>query len=343
MRPVNRDGFEIAIICALPFEADPIEALFEEPYDKFGRIYGKQYGDHNTYFTGRIGQHHVVLCFLPDMGKGSAAAAASNLRMSYKNIQLALVVGVCGGNPFPTGGGEIILGDVIISNSVVQYDFGKQNPDGFRPKSDVMDTLGRPIPEIRSFLRALSGRNTLRDLQREASAYLHALQKDPEQWKSPGIEHDVLFEASHRHKHYRLDKKAPCICIECNSDADAVCDAASKGDCTTLGCSGGIIRRTRLDTGATDLRVHIGKVASADTVMQSGSHRDKIAAAEDVIAFEMEGAGVWDNLPCIIIKGVCDYADSHKNKHWQDYAAATAASVSKAFLQNWRPVAFESC
>ncbi|WYZ45759.1 hypothetical protein EsH8_VIII_001075 [Colletotrichum jinshuiense] len=44
----------------------------------------------------------------------------------------------------------------------------------------------------------------------------------------------------------------------------------------------------------------------------------------------MEGAGVWDEAPCIVVKGICDYADNHKKKTWQVYAAATAASVLKA-------------
>ncbi|KAL6786626.1 hypothetical protein J3E68DRAFT_420151 [Trichoderma sp. SZMC 28012] len=66
--------------------------------------------------------------------------------------------------------------------------------------------------------------------------------------------------------------------------------------------------------------------------MKSGEHRDRIARQRGIIAFEMEGAGVWDELPCIIVKGVCDYADSHKNKVWQPFAAATAASVMKAML-----------
>lgn len=69
--------------------------------------------------------------------------------------------------------------------------------------------------------------------------------------------------------------------------------------------------------------------------MKSGQDRDEIAAREGVIAFEMEGAGVWDNFPCVVIKGVCDYADSHKNKDWQKYAAATAAACMKAFLEQW--------
>jgi nucleoside phosphorylase len=82
--------------------------------------------------------------------------------------------------------------------------------------------------------------------------------------------------------------------------------------------------------------VHFGLIASGDTVMKSGEDRDEIAARDGVIAFEMEGAGVWENFPsCLVIKGVCDYADSHKSKRWQGYAASTAAAVTRGFLENW--------
>ncbi|EXL39960.1 hypothetical protein FOCG_17462 [Fusarium oxysporum f. sp. radicis-lycopersici 26381] len=76
-------------------------------------------------------------------------------------------------------------------------------------------------------------------------------------------------------------------------------------------------------------------MASGDSVMKSGEDRDREVEARDVVAFEMEGAGVWDILPCIVIKGACDYADSHKSKVWQRYAAATAAACTKAFLGFW--------
>lgn len=64
----------------------------------------------------------------------------------------------------------------------------------------------------------------------------------------------------------------------------------------------------------------------------SAEERDRIASLHNLIAFEMEGAGLWDNMPCIIVKAVCDYADNHKNKRWQSFATATAASVTKALL-----------
>ena len=78
-------------------------------------------------------------------------------------------------------------------------------------------------------------------------------------------------------------------------------------------------------------------MASGDAVMKSGQHRDRLAKDAGIIAFEMEGAGVWDHFPSIVVKGVCEYADSHKNKKWQMYAAATAAAGMKAFLKQWAP------
>ncbi|KOS22375.1 Aminodeoxyfutalosine nucleosidase [Escovopsis weberi] len=81
--------------------------------------------------------------------------------------------------------------------------------------------------------------------------------------------------------------------------------------------------------------IHFGSLASGDGVMKSGEDRDRIAQAEQIIAFEMEGAGVWEVLPCLVMKGICDYADSHKNKAWQNYAAATAAACMAAFLDEW--------
>lgn len=50
------------------------------------------------------------------------------------------------------------------------------------------------------------------------------------------------------------------------------------------------------------------------------------------MCFEMEAAGLMNNFPCLVIRGICDYADSHKNKKWQIYAAATAAACAKEIL-----------
>jgi nucleoside phosphorylase len=55
-------------------------------------------------------------------------------------------------------------------------------------------------------------------------------------------------------------------------------------------------------------------------------------ANDEPLCFEMEAAGIMDQLPCLVIRGICDYCDSHKSNEWQGYAALTAAAYSKALL-----------
>ncbi|KAL4972232.1 hypothetical protein BDW66DRAFT_164314 [Aspergillus desertorum] len=327
MRPSSRDEFAIAIICALTLEAEAVEDLFDETYDRLGEHYRKEPGDDNAYVNGRIGNHNVVVCYMPGMGKGSAASVASSLKISYKRIEVALVVGICGGAPYPLSGGEIFLGDVIISSI----------PGGFEKKLGVRDTLGRPNRTIRSKLASLQARRSRKDLQEKLLQHLQALQKSLSNWHYPTID-DILFEASYQHKHYGLTPPA-CPCLD--SMPEDICKTAVESPCTSLCCDMDRVFRRRPSTEHNSPRVHIGTVASADTVMKSGEHRDRLVQSEGVVGFEMEGAGVWDNIPCIIIKGVCDYADSHKNRAWQAYAAATGAAAAKSFLEYWEPTARE--
>ncbi|KAL4741624.1 hypothetical protein BDV11DRAFT_203350 [Aspergillus similis] len=334
MRPPSRTDFAIAIVCALPLEADAIEALFDEVYDRLGKYYGKQQGDANSYMNGRIGNHNVVLCYMPGMGTRSAASVASNLRVSYTGIELALVVGICGGAPLPSDCREIFLGDVIISDSVIEYDFGRQYPGEFMRKTGVRDTLGRPMPEIRALLNGLRAAMAHDELQSQVLQYLHTLQQKGTRWNHPQTD-DVLFRAAYLHMHHGQAPSIRCCCSE-GDIPDKICKDALEKNCDDLGCDPGQIIRRRGSSEA-NISVHIGTVASGNTVMKSGQHRDTIARKEGVIGFEMEGAGVWDYVPCLIIKGVCDYADTHKSKSWQAYAAGTGASTAKAFLEYWRP------
>ncbi|KAL2813525.1 nucleoside phosphorylase domain-containing protein [Aspergillus granulosus] len=334
MRPKRRKDFAIAIICALPLEAEAVEALFDEHYDRLGEYYSKQQGDANAYINGRIGKHDVVLCYMPGIGKGSAASVASNLRVSYIGIKLALVVGICGGAPPPPKYQEIFLGDVIISDSVIEYDFGRQYPGGFQRKAAIQDTLGSPSQEIRALLNGLRTENARSELQDRTQQYLHILQQKGSRWRRPRV-NDILFKASYLHKHYSHTSSG-CYCSQGDSPDD-ICKEALEMDCDKLKCDISQKIRYREISGTIQTSIYIGPVASADTVMKSGLHRDEIVSKENVIGFEMEGAGVRDNVPSIIIKGVCDYADSHKSKSWQAYAAATGASAAKAFLEIWRP------
>ncbi|KAK4197183.1 kinesin light chain 3 [Triangularia verruculosa] len=311
--PDIRSGFKIAIFCALPTEADAVHALFDYHWDDNGPPYDKVAGDPNAYSTGAIGCHNVVLAHMSSIGKVSSALVAANFKQSFPNIELALVVGTCGVVPFGPKKEERLLGDVIISDGVVQYDLGRQLPEGFRRKDTLLDSLGRPNLEIRSLLAKLKVLHHRKALRTRMTAYLNTLQAEPELAAGyPGKAKDRLFEATYRHL-----------------NDGALCEAC--------GCSGNLVPRSRLEQENPQPMVHFGLIASGDRIMQSGTDRDTIARREEVIGYEMEGSGVLDIFPCVVIKGACNYADSHKAKEWQQYAAATAAACMKAFLRQWTP------
>ncbi|KAI5460662.1 hypothetical protein BGZ63DRAFT_249617 [Mariannaea sp. PMI_226] len=173
-------------------------------------------------------------------------------------------------------------------------------------------------------------------LQAETSKHLQYLQtiarrnQHQADYEYPGANKDRLYAPDHTHKHRTS-------CDLCANNPDIFCDVASKTSCIETECgSTNLIARERpvhLIQGADfSPQIFIGRIGSGNTVMKNGRDRDRIATRHGLIAFEMEGAGVWDEVPCIIVKGICDYADSHKNKAWQDFAAATAAAVAKAIL-----------
>ena len=206
----------------------------------------------------------------------------------------------------------------------------------------LQDNLGRPNPEIAGFISKLQGQAVQTDIRDAMRADLEAI-FDPAGYPLsgyPGASKDNLFEASYSHKH--TDTKS---CIQCASADDDVCTEALNKTCTELGCDfSKVVPRARTQMTNPNAQsafphcpaVHFGGLASGDQVIKSALHRDHIAKREGVIGFEMEGAGLWDIIPTIVVKGVCDYADSHKNKEWQPYAAATAAACAKGILKIWK-------
>ncbi|KAI0965920.1 purine and uridine phosphorylase [Xylaria arbuscula] len=339
-RPSRREEFEIALICALPLEYDAVTLQFDEFWDEDGEQYGRAPGDLNTYTTGRIGNYNVVLALLPNMGKAAAAGAAASFRSSYSRLKLAFLVGVCGGVPGTNSNGAL-LGDVAISKTVIQFDFGRQFLGKFVAKDTIEDNLGRSNKDIRSLIASFETHFGRKRLKKKAAEYLknlqHAAARERYQYTYQylGVAEDKLFAAGYRHKH-----RAPQSCLICESGSDDYCEMAARVSCADLNCDEDQLVPRELLEIKKSLKpeemqcpeIFIGRIASGDTVMKSGEHRDRLARENNVIAFEMEGAGAWDELPCIIIKGICDYADSHKNKKWQPFAAATAASVMKAVL-----------
>ncbi|EJT73975.1 hypothetical protein GGTG_07825 [Gaeumannomyces tritici R3-111a-1] len=291
--------------------------------------------DTNNYTLGSIGPHNVVMACLPmgNIGTASAAVVATNLINSFPNVRLGLMVGIGGGAPrLPNH--DIRLGDVVVSSpgngngGVLQYDFGKTVQE---KEFQLTGSLNQPPLTL---LAALSG------LQVQHEEYGHQFQEKLNQilegnprlrrkYSRPSRESDRLYRSKYVHTDpeglapgspeqpsYGESEK-PCGEI-CGEDPSHLVPRVERGD------------------DEDDPAIHYGLIASANRLMEDALVRDHLAK-QGVLCFEMEAAGLMNTFPCLVIRGICDYSDSHKNYEWQGYAAMMAAAYAKDLLQHIIP------
>ena len=325
--------YTVGWICTLEAELAASQAML----DKEHRDLLQAENDTNTYSLGQIGGHNVVLACLPSgtTGIGAAATAARDLLRSFPGVRFGLMVGVGGGAPSNDPRQDIRLGDVVVSTpkdndgkeecifltkseltkvtgGVLQYDFGKTIKDG---KFVQTGSLNKPptvlmtgVSKLRAFHRRKG--NTIREHVNNMLELNPAMQQDFS-YQSP--EDDQLFQANY--DHMGSDKN----CESCDEER--------------------LIQRKPRATNVSV--VHYGLIGSANQVMRHGVTREKLRQEKGIICFEMEAAGLMDNFPSLVIRGVCDYSDTHTHKNWQPYAAATAAAYAKELLWVIAPVQVE--
>ncbi|KAI0439902.1 nucleoside phosphorylase domain-containing protein [Xylaria telfairii] len=298
------ETYTVAILCAMDLEKNAVRYMLDEEHQHLPT----RQGDSNSYTLGKLHGHNVVLACLPgQQGKGAAATVATNMSRSFPSIKWRLFVGIGGG--VPNEKHDIRLGDVVISmpegesGGVVQYDLGRATNSGF----EVKGFLWPPPALLRNAAQDMKSDHLGNDSKIED--YLKALvEKGPRLaiYKQPS-EPDVLYDEKHPH-----------------SPGAGVC----AGHCDPSG----IIQRP--DRQSTGPEIHYGLIASGDSVLKNAGLRDEINARyrRDVLCFEMEAAGLMTEFSSLVIRGISDYADSHKNSNWQHYAAATAAACAKELL-----------
>ncbi|TLD05262.1 uncharacterized protein PgNI_09641 [Pyricularia grisea] len=303
--PSNSE-YTIGWIAAIETELVAASLFLDEAH---GPPESQDANDSNVYKLGSMGRHKVVIACLPqsEYGLSSAAVVATNMLRSFPNIRIGLMVGIAGGAP--RDGHDIRLGDVVVSarsgakGAVFQYDYGKaiQNEP-----FTYTQLLNQPPAILRAAVTSLSAQHQQEGHDFE-SQIARILQKP-------------------RLKKYRRPPPA----------SDKLCkpDVVHSSSCTKV-CGGNpehLVTREPRDEDEDDPIVHYGIIASANQLMKDAEARDRLAAEHDVLCFEMEAAGLMNNFPCLVIRGICDYSDSHKNKEWQGFAAMMAAAYAKALL-----------
>ncbi|KAJ5297125.1 uncharacterized protein N7443_008018 [Penicillium atrosanguineum] len=302
-----RNAFQIGWICALPIEAAAAIEMLDE---KFGILEEQDAADSNTYMLGRIGKHYVVIACLPggQYGTTSATTVANNmLRTFAKSLRIGLMVGIGGG--IPSAAHDIRLGDIVIScpegtcGGVIQYDIGKVIADGEFERTGSLNAPPRALLTAVSIMRAAG----LTDDPHYPQYLRNAIERTARTRKNfarPTANSDRLFQAIHDHP-------------------------ASSSSCDGCLAEWEETRDKREDE---DPQTYYGIIASSNKVIKHGRTREQLCLETGALCFEMEAAGLMLDFPCVVIRGVCDYADSHKNKQWQGYAALAAAAYTKELL-----------
>jgi nucleoside phosphorylase len=314
------DAYTVGWVCALPKEQTAATAMLDERHPNLP----KPRNDPNTYTLGSIGGHDVVIACLPKgkIGTVSATSVATHMIHAFPAIRFGLMVGIGGGVP-----PHVRLGDVVVSvptdqyPGVVQWDMGKTEQCGSFRRTGALNNTSTLL------LTALTRLETDHELQgTKIPQYMEELKERyprmaADYSRSNDLE-DVLFRASHDH----VDQQH-----EDNADGGEVEEAPEEGtehDCRNCDKAQIVKRKPR------DMRVHYGLIASGNQVIKDARTRDQLSMnlGRKVLCIEMEAAGLMDGFPCLVIRGICDYADSHKNKAWQKHAAAVAAAFAKELL-----------
>lgn len=268
--------------------------------------------DSNIYMIGKIRGRYVVMVTLPEIGTVFLPEVVSSMQTSFPNIEHILLVGLGGGVPYYGTGEQMVLGDVVVGIRHYNLNRGARATEGF-------EYAGYTHPPSNALLKAA---NTLRALHSADGTIIPNTLKEirkkiiPSErldYEDPGAGTDHLFDEEYIHptnpnRHHYND---PC---------NVGCDFARA--------------RTRKDRGkkahrdVDSPRIHYGAIGSGDSLVVASKERWQLYEKFGIICFEMEATGLIPLHNYLVIRGISDYSDSHKNKEWQPYAAAAAAAYA---------------
>lgn len=295
--------------------------------------------DHNTYTLGSIGNHNIVVTCLPKgkIGTVSAATVATRMIDAFPSIKFGLMVGIGGGISLKVRLGDIVVGTPIGPYpGVVQWDSGKNEGEFKRtgslnnPPSLLLGAVSKLISE-----HELGGSRIPTHMNEMVSKYPSL---ESNYLRSESLQ-DVRFKAKYEHRtsgatHVTPEEAEEEEVEEEEEEAGQEQEEEEEESCRYCDKTQVVNRKPR-----DIMLVHYGLIASGNSVIKNSTFREQLRRdlGADVLCVEMEAAGLMDNFPCIVIRGICDYADSHKNKDWQEHAAALAAAYAKELLGYIQP------
>uniref|UniRef100_A0A4E9D6D4 Uncharacterized protein n=1 Tax=Gibberella zeae TaxID=5518 RepID=A0A4E9D6D4_GIBZA len=322
---LTRNDYTVGWVCVLPKEQTAALAMLDCEHPALP----KQPTDKNAYTLGAVGEHNVVIACLPKgmYGTNSAATVAARMLDTFPSIKFGLLVGIGAGIP-----PQVRLGDVVVSSpikqypGVVQWDFRESIKGGNFKR---IGALNNPPSEL---LTALTKVESKREMTGpKIPQYLDELATKYPKLKTKYIKSDLLKDPLFSPTGVRDDRVGWIALFITIWQTIAILFKFFLGWRTL---ASGSSADGESSEGPRDMQVHYGLIASGNRLVKDSVLRDNINHQMDghVLCLEMEAAGLANDFPCLVIRGICDYADSGKNKDWQEHAAAVAAAFAKELL-----------
>ncbi|KAK7906415.1 hypothetical protein PG985_016421 [Apiospora marii] len=317
LRKLRREDYHVAWIAPVSnLELLPARLMLDEKHDV--PDYDTSYDD-NIYTCGSMVGHNVVIASCPPglIGNVNAGQVAASMFKTFANIRMALLVGIGGGVPRSPNSDrrtpDVRLGDVVVGwpgdgkPACAYYDFGKRHTDG---KFEMLGMIDKPDRILLNALGALEVDHEMDESGFQEHRERLLAWKGKKNFAFPGLDKDLLFQADYKHHGPQGD------------------------DCDSCETSKLVDRPARTEADAADFIFHRGRIATGNAVVRTGIERDEISERCDgVLCIEMEAAGVDASRPCLVVRGISDYADSHKSDAWQSYAAGNAAVFCRELLR----------
>ncbi|KAK5946725.1 hypothetical protein PMZ80_000868 [Knufia obscura] len=294
--PVVED-VTVGYICPLYTELKAVLATFDN-------ILPPQTIRGTKYFYGTIRGRLAVAVPFPyqQIGPLTALNCANKLLQAHPSLEeegsYCLLVGIAGG--IWTQETDVRLGDVVIATKTWDWRTGKQTSGGLISTQDVRHAPSYLLDGLGQFLyrRSQIGQK----IKNEITCMQGRSTGKDDGWVYPGKGYDDLYDVDYRHA------------------GGSTCDDCDRAQAQK--------RLARLDTSP---RVHDGLVASGNVVLKHAKGR-AVLEERRALAVEMEACGLPDIFA--MVRGISDYADSHKNDIWQPYAAATAAACARLLIHS---------
>lgn len=240
---------------------------------------------------------YVVLAGISGQGIAQAAAMASLIKYKCRHVTKIILVGIAAGQPnLNDGESDVRLGDLVIGNSVIQYDHVKRTDGNIDLRGDKLPTADGDLLNIVNRLRA--SQDFAKDAQRAKPWERYIDENVPKLRKArrPKEEADKNYPKRDYKKGLEYERPNGYPYIHLGN----------------IGSASMLLK----DAEYRDELYGMYKTIAYE-----------MEGAGLAIAAATNGFGY------LIIRGICDYADNEKNDQWQTYASVCAASFARAVLE----------